>query len=75
MVEFDALSSDKGVLELCQHIIRDGLAIVRNVPSVPGNVRKVAETIAPISHTHLYGDVFDVIAEHNPVELPSQFLP
>ncbi|CAK4073507.1 unnamed protein product [Aphanomyces euteiches] len=68
-VEFDALSSDKGVLELCRHILRDGLAIVRNVPSVPGNVANVAETIAPLSHTHLYGTVFDVVAEHNPVNI------
>ncbi|RHY71575.1 hypothetical protein DYB38_005997 [Aphanomyces astaci] len=68
-VDFAALSSDDGVLALCEHIHRDGLAIVRHVPSVPGTVRDVAERIAPISHTHLYGSVFDVVAEHNPVNI------
>ncbi|KAF0689995.1 Aste57867_18585 [Aphanomyces stellatus] len=68
-VQYDDLSSDAGVLALCQHIMRDGLAIVRHVPSTRGQVQVVAETIAPISHTHLYGNVFDVVAEHNPVNI------
>ncbi|ETW07034.1 hypothetical protein, variant [Aphanomyces invadans] len=68
-VEFTALSCDDGVFALCEHIHRDGLAIVRNVPSTSGTVRLVAERIAPISHTHLYGSVFDVVAEHNPVNI------
>jgi hypothetical protein len=40
---------------------------VHNVPCKPNQVQVVAERIAPVSHSFLYGTVFDVVAEHNPV--------
>lgn len=61
------MEMDEGLLELLNQVVESGFAVVRNTPSEPREVKKVAERIAPVSHTFLYGDVFDVVAEQNPV--------
>lgn len=61
------MNEDEGLLELLNQVVDSGFAVVSNTPSEPREVMKIAERIAPVSHTFLYGDVFDVVAEQNPV--------
>ncbi|KAJ0412853.1 hypothetical protein ATCC90586_002483 [Pythium insidiosum] len=69
-VEYDRMmESDEGLLEMLHQVIEHGFTVVKNTPSEPRQVKKVAERVAPVSHSFLYGDVFDVIAEQNPVNI------
>ncbi|OQR86353.1 hypothetical protein ACHHYP_10643 [Achlya hypogyna] len=68
-IEHDAILTDEGMLMMLETIMTAGYALVRNVPCVPGEVQTFAERIAPISHQCLYGNVFDVVAEHDPVNI------
>ncbi|KAJ0389020.1 hypothetical protein P43SY_010642 [Pythium insidiosum] len=71
-VEYDRMmESDEGLLEMLHQVIEHGFTVVKNTPSEPRQVKKVAERVAPVSHSFLYGDVFDVIAEQNPVRASS----
>uniref|UniRef100_K3WUI5 TauD/TfdA-like domain-containing protein n=1 Tax=Globisporangium ultimum (strain ATCC 200006 / CBS 805.95 / DAOM BR144) TaxID=431595 RepID=K3WUI5_GLOUD len=60
---------DQGLFGLLHQIVENGLAVVQNTPSEKGQVKKIAERIAPVSHSFLYGDIFDVVAEQNPVNI------
>ncbi|KAF1334351.1 Gamma-butyrobetaine dioxygenase, partial [Globisporangium splendens] len=60
---------DRGLFGLLHQIVENGLAVVQNTPSEKGQVKKIAERIAPVSHSFLYGDIFDVVAEQNPHHL------
>ena len=57
-----------GLLELVQ---RDGIALVTGVPCRGGEVQRFAEQCvgAPVSHGLLYGAVFDVKDEPDPVNI------
>ncbi|KDO26530.1 hypothetical protein SPRG_07932 [Saprolegnia parasitica CBS 223.65] len=68
-IEHDAILSEDGMLTLLETIMTSGYALVRNVPCDAGEVQRFAERIAPISHSCLYGSVFDVVAEHDPVNI------
>ena len=45
-----------------------GLNVVRNVPMAEGQVRRLAELIAPVQRT-IYGEIFDVKVETNPINI------
>ena len=53
---FADLSSDSGVLSLLETLNRDGVCIVRGVPTVHGAVLDLARRIGPVMHT-IYGEV------------------
>lgn len=62
-------SDDEGLYEALRQVVEKGFIVIRNTPLVPKIVKKVAERIAPISHSFQYGDVFDVVAERTPVNI------
>ncbi|DAZ99677.1 TPA: hypothetical protein N0F65_001914, partial [Lagenidium giganteum] len=62
-------NNDEGLFNVLHQIVEHGFTVVRNTPSEPGEVKRVAQRIAPVSHSFLYGDVFDVIAEQDPVNI------
>ncbi|GLE07915.1 hypothetical protein PINS_up018744 [Pythium insidiosum] len=63
------MENDEGLLEMLHQVVEHGFTVIKNTPSEPRQVKKVAERVAPVSHSFLYGDVFDVIAEQNPVNI------
>ncbi|TMW62878.1 hypothetical protein Poli38472_005496 [Pythium oligandrum] len=65
----EMMNSDEGLLKMLHQVVENGLTVVKNTPSNPGQVKTVAQRVATISHSFLYGDIFDVIAEQNPVNI------
>ena len=49
-------------------VARDGIAVIRNVPTEPGTVLDVGRTLGFVRETN-YGDLFDVIARPDPANL------
>lgn len=49
---------DEGLLELLHQVVENGLAVVANTPSEPGQVKKIAERIAPVSHSYGRSQLF-----------------
>lgn len=47
-------TDDEGLFELLHQIVENGLAVVANTPSEPGQVKKVAERIAPVSFSYVW---------------------
>lgn len=69
IVEHDAvMHTDEGVLDWCRQLSRYGFCIVNSVPVESGMVKTVASRIAP-TQQHIYGDVFDVKSEPNPINI------
>ncbi|OQS07337.1 gamma-butyrobetaine dioxygenase-like, partial [Thraustotheca clavata] len=68
-IDHSEILNDKGMYKMLYTIMEHGYALVSNVPCENGQVKTFAERIAPISHQFLYGSVFDVIAEHDPVNI------
>lgn len=44
---------DQGLFQLLHQVVENGLAVVENTPSEHGQVKKIAERIAPISHSYV----------------------
>lgn len=44
---------DQGLFQLLHQVVENGLAVVENTPSEHGQVKKVAERIAPVSHSYV----------------------
>lgn len=69
-VEYERMmNDDEGLFEMLHQVVENGLSVVKNTPAVEKEVKRIAERVAPVSHSFLYGDVFDVIAEQNPVNI------
>ena len=60
-VEYASLESEDGVREWLELVNRHGLCLVKNVPTVEGEVSRVAGHIGPAMHT-IYGQQWDVVA-------------
>jgi hypothetical protein len=63
------MENDEGLFTLLHQVVMNGFSVIKQVPCVDKEVKRVAERIAPVSHSFLYGEVFDVIAEQNPVNI------
>lgn len=49
----DMMETDEGLLTALHQIAESGLAVIKNTPCVPGQVKVLAERIAPISHQYV----------------------
>lgn len=71
-------------LKLLDTIVRDGVCIVENTPKTMDALKRMTDTITPLSHSYvffkstfrcklefryLYGEVFDVISKPKPVRI------
>lgn len=68
-VEYADWNTERGLWQTLQHISETGLCLIKGAPVVGGTVKTVAERIATISHTQLYGDIFDVRVEPNAINI------
>ncbi|CAM9738989.1 unnamed protein product [Chrysoparadoxa australica] len=59
----DYMECEKSVHSLLRHINTSGLCIVEGCGVETDTVQHVAQRIAPLSHSYLYGDSFDVIVQ------------
>lgn len=51
-VEHDnVMNNEQGLFEMLHQIIEHGFSVIRNTPSVPREVKRIAERIAPVSHS------------------------
>ena len=51
-----------------KYLAEYGLCIVKNVPNKENMIRKLVELIAPLEKT-IYGEIFDVKVDVNPINL------
>lgn len=61
-------ATDGWVDQVSAAVARDGIAVIRNVPTEPGAVLDVGRTLGFVRETN-YGDLFDVIARPDPANL------
>ena len=61
----DVMNSDEGLLNWLDKIVDYGFALIRNTPTVEGEVVRVAERVSYLRETN-FGRDFDVISKINP---------
>lgn len=54
-VEYERMmNEDDGLLEMLHNVIENGLTVIKNTPSNEKEVKRIAERVAPVSHTYGY---------------------
>jgi hypothetical protein len=51
-VEYERMmSDDRGVFEMLHNVVENGLTVIKNTPSNALEVKRIAERVAPVSHS------------------------
>lgn len=69
-LDFESIISDeKQLFVWLDALNHDAVCVVENAPNEANAVTQLAERVSAISHDHLYGRTFDVIAEKSPINI------
>ena len=66
VVDFgDYFTTDRGVQAWIEALLRDGIVLLRGVPTEPGKLPDIARRIGPVRHSN-FGEYYDVVSMPNP---------